>query len=85
MCHTSGLCIFTRTFARRLSSYAVMQKSNYSCSVAAAALAAASAAAASLAARRAARSALHMRRCPPSRQSACEQAVLQYHTAWQAL
>ena len=42
-------------------------------------------AAASLAARRATPSARHMRRCPPSRQSACEQAVPQYHTARQAL
>ncbi len=47
--------------------------------------AAAAPAAASLAARRAAPSALHTRRCPPSRQSACEQAVPQYHTARQAL
>ncbi len=47
--------------------------------------AAAAAAAASLAARRAAPSALHTRRCLPSRQSACEQAVPQYHTARQAL
>ena len=43
------------------------------------------AAAAALAAARAAPSALHTRRCPPCRQSACEQAVPQYHTARQAL
>ena len=39
----------------------------------------------SFSAARAAPSALHTRLCPPSRQSACEQAVLQYHTARQAL
>ena len=44
----------------------------------------AAAAAAALAARRAASSGLHMRLCP-ARQSACEQAVPQYHTARQAL
>ena len=46
---------------------------------------AAAAALAALAATRAAPSALHTRRCPPCRQSACEQAVPQYHTARQAL
>ena len=45
----------------------------------------AAAVAAALAAWRAAPRALHTRRCPPSRQSACEQAVPQYHTARQAL
>ena len=53
-----------------------------------AAVAPASAAAAllaALAAARAAPSALHTCRCPPCRQSACEQAVPQYHTARQAL
>ena len=44
-----------------------------------------SAAAAALAAARAAPSSRHVRRCPPSRQSAWEQAVPQYHTARQEL
>lgn len=47
--------------------------------------AAAACLAAALAASRAMRSALHSRLCPAFGQSAWEQAVLQYHTAWQAL